>query len=59
MTYLEPRKDIIKLSILVMESLLDTKVKEKFLMSIIQPKITIMEKQKPFNIKDLEEQFRK
>jgi len=56
--YIEPRKDVIKLAILVMESLIDTKVKEKFLMSLIKPEITILEKSELIDIEELENRFR-
>ena len=58
MNYIEPRKDVIKLAILVMESLIDTKVKEKFLMSLIKPEITILEKSELIDIEELENRFR-
>ena len=58
MNYIEPRKDVIKLAILVMESLIDTKVKEKFLMSIIHQHITIMEKNEPIDLEELERKYR-
>lgn len=39
--YIETRKDIIQLSILVMKSNVSVKVKEQFLVSMINPVISI------------------
>jgi hypothetical protein len=40
MKIIEPRLDIIKLSILVMKSKVSVKIKEQFLLSMIKPIIT-------------------
>lgn len=56
MKTIKPDKDLIKLSILVMESLVSTEVKERFLLTMIFPKIAF-EKGEKFSIKNLKEMY--